>query len=345
MGKVILVYNWRVTENETLPRYLAEQGIDYTILDNPDDGAHRYSKWYKIINFLECILLSIRAVYMTRKDDVIVSMCATPGIIASICNLMHRRILILNLLCHSSRNPGLGERLRNVLYSCALNKPYVWATANTKKDISRYVRMFGLRYPEHVMWLPDGLNLESAGETGDIQPTKYDVFSCGASARDWQLLSMVARTMPDYRFHVIATESEWKTEYNASNITVDFQVPHDKYLRALQETKIVALPLKSDVTAGLLVMFDAIKYGKCLIITSTATTEQFIPEDLRNVVLAAMHDCVSFAEKISAIAGMSEEQRAEIVQKEKMYLEKNFSDKKRNERIVRTLRMLINEKN
>lgn len=345
MGKAILIYNWRVTENETFPKYLADHGIEYRILDNPDDGTHRYSKWYKIVNFLECILLSIRAVCMAGRNDVIVSMCATPGIIASMCNPLHRRILVLNLLCHSSEQPNVAERLRNALYSRALNKPWVWATANTQKDIARYTQMFGLRYQGHLLWLPDGLDLnlhlEDDDCTDDSKP-QYDVFACGASARDWRLLSEVAASMPDRSFHVIATESEWKQEYNKPNITVEFQVPHDRYLSALRHANVVALPLKSEVTAGLLVMFDAIKYGKCVVITHTATTEQFVPERLREMLLVGMRDSVSFTQKIATIIDMSEVQRTQIVQQEKSYFEDNYSDKKRNEKIVGILRVLNN---
>lgn len=348
MGKAILIYNWRVTESETLPKYLADHGIEYRILDNPDDGTHRYSKWYKVVNFLECILLSIRAVCMADKDDVIVSMCATPGIIAAMCNPLHRRILVLNLLCHSSEHPGVAERLRNTLYSHALNKPWVWATANTQKDIVHYTRMFDLRYQDHLLWLPDGLDLnlqlKDDDRTDDVEP-QYDVFACGASARDWRLLSEVAANMPNHSFHVIATESEWKQEYNKPNITVEFQVPHDKYLSALRHANVVALPLKSEVTAGLLVMFDAIKYGKCAVVTRTATTEQFILENLRETLLAGICDPISFTQKLAEIVDMSEAQRTKIVQQEKLYLEDNYSDERRNEKIVGALRVLNNEQN
>lgn len=337
MGKAILIYNWRVTESETLPKYLADHGIEYRILDNPDDGTHRYSKWYKVVNFLECILLSIRAVCMAGKDDVIVSMCATPGIIAAMCNPLHRRILVLNLLCHSSEQPNVAERLRNALYSRALNKPWVWATANTQKDIARYTQMFGLRYRDHLLWLPDGLDLDLQPQNNvhtDGIESQYDVFSCGASARDWRLLSEVAANMPECRFHVIATESEWKQEYNKPNITVEFQVPHEKYISALQNSKVVALPLKSEVTAGLLVMFDALKYGKCVVITRTATTEQFIPEELHDIVLADRGNVKEFVKCLDQMFVLPENKVRQMIDSQRLYVVTMFSDTKRNERIL-----------
>lgn len=336
MGKAILIYNWKAGENETFPAYLRDRNVSYEVLDNSDDGARRLSKWYKIVNSLECVVLAFRAVLHARKGDVIVSMCATPGIMASVMNWKHVPVVVVNLLCHSSEHPGMGERLRNRLYSYALNKSDVWSTCNALDDMPRYRRMFALRHPERLVHLPDGVRMDNAGELAvDSAKASYDVFSCGASARDWDTLVAAARQLPEIRFHVVARQADWKPEYSdAVNVRADFNLPHDEYLHALGDSRMVVLPLNSPVTAGILVMFDAVKYGKPVVMTRTATTEQFMPDSLRAETLVPMGDADALSAAIRATLDSSDEERATLVAKERNHLRANHSEESRHRRLL-----------
>lgn len=344
LGKAVLVYNWRAGANETFPDYLRSHGVPCEVLDNPDDGARRLSKWYKAVNSLECVALALRAVLRARKGDVIVSMCATPGILASLLNWKRVPVVVVNLLCHSSEHPGVGEWLRNRLYAHALNRPGVWATCNARGDMPRYRAMFALRHPERLVHLPDGVRMDGVRMDGDAQTVpfdapSYDVFSCGASARDWDTLVEAARLLPDLRFHVVARQADWKPEYaDATNVRADFNLPHDEYLRALGDARMVALPLNSPVTAGLLVMFDAVRYGRPVVMTRTASTEQFVPEPLRDRALVPMGDARALADAIRATLSLNEGEREALVAEERSHLESNHSEDARHRRLREIMR-------
>lgn len=340
MGKAILIYNWKAGTNETFPAYLRDHGVPCEILDNPDDGTRRLSKWYKIVNSMECVALAFRAVLRARKGDVIVSMCATPGILASIINWKRIPVVVVNLLCHSSERPGPGERMRNRLYAHALNRPGVWATCNALDDMPRYRRMFSLRQPEHLMHMSDGVRMGDTVVTavGPAEPV-YDVFSCGASARDWDTLVAAARLLPEVRFHVVARQADWKPEYvDATNVHADFSLPHDEYLRALADSRMTVLPLNSPVTAGLLVMFDSVKHGRPVVMTRTASAEQFVPALLHDRTLVPMSDASALASAIRKTLSLSDEERAALVDGQYAYLRDNHSEESRHRRLLEIMR-------
>lgn len=350
MNDIVLIYNWRAESHESFLRYLNDRSIQYTVIDNPDDGERRYFKWYKIVNSLECFALAIKALLVARRSKTIISMCATPGILAALLKRSDQKLLVLNLLCHSTDTPNLLEKTRNYIYSRALNKPNVWATCNAEQDIDKYCSQFNLLSRSSIIHLPDGIDLErlsnlhndidDVAESGTSSQWHTDVFSCGASARDWGTLARVINDMPLTSFSIVATQGDWKSEYSASNASVRFHIPHDEYLSLLCRSRVVALPLNSDATAGLLVMFDAFANDKCVVITRTKTTEQFIPEWAEELLLVDMGDAEQMKDKISTLLNMGEWERTAIAREVAGYIESHFSELERCKAIERIVELM-----
>lgn len=337
MSKLIFIYNWKTKKDESFPSYLDTIGVKYKVFDNTDDGEHRLAKWYKIINTLECIKLAADALRCAEEGDIIVSMCATPGIFAALLNKKRTKILVLNLLCHTSDKPGVIEKIRNHIYRKALNKANVWATCNAQEDVQKYNQMFSIGYDGHIVHLPDGIEMDKNNftEADSIeQDNNIDVFSCGASARDWDTFAKVAEQFPNRQFHVIARECDWKSEYNRDNVSAEFNLPHEKYMKKMKKSKIVFLPLKSQMTAGLLVMFDAVKNGKIVLITDNRTTRQFIPDDLRQIMLVKMGNVLDATKKLKEVLTLSRSEQLAIINEEKSYLYENYSVEIYNKRLV-----------
>jgi hypothetical protein len=336
MNKIILIYNWKTKKEESFPAYLDKLGVKYRVFDNADDSEHRLTKWHKIINTLECVKLAVDSLRCAKEGDIIVSMCATPGIFAALLNKKKVKILTLNLLCHSSETPGMIEKIRNNIYRKALNKTNVWATCNAREDVLKYRQMFSIGCDGHIVHLPDGIKMDSNCLSEAInleQDCPIDVFSCGASARDWDTFVKVSERFPNSKFHVIARECDWKSEYNRDNIAVEFNVPHESYIEKLKESTIVFLPLKSQMTAGLLVMFDAVKNGRLVLVTDNESTSQFVPDDLKQFMLVKMGDTFDAARKLKKIFSLSRDERLEIINKEKSYLYENYSEDVYNKRL------------
>lgn len=308
MGKLILIYNWKTKNGESFPAYLDSIGVKYRIIDNVDDGKRRLAKWYKIINTLECIKMAIDSLRCAEEDDVIVSMCATPGIFASLLSSKKKKILILNLLCHSTDNPQFLEKFRNYIYSKALNRENVWATCNAIEDVKMYEKLFSIKKKGCILYLPDGIEMDNKNEIRFEKNNSagIDVFSCGASARDWDTLLKAAEQMPQVKFHIVARKCDLKGKHIGNNVQVECEIPHELYLLRLLQSKIVVLPLNSDVTAGLLVFFDAIKYNKLPIITLTNSTKQFIPQNCIEGLTVPMNDADMLIEKIHTLINAGE---------------------------------------
>lgn len=337
MNKLILIYNWKIKKDESFPAYLDTIGVNYRVFDNADDGKRRLAKWYKIINTVECIKLAVDALRCAEEGDVIVSMCATPGIFASLLNKRRIKILVLNLLCHITDKPGVIEKLRDHIYRKALDKANVWATCNAQEDVLKYNKKFSIGYNGHVVHLPDGIEMDNNYFTeadNTEQDCNIDVFSCGASARDWDTFTKVAEQLQNSKFHVIVRACDWNCEYDRDNVSTEFNVPHEKYVEKLKRSKIVFLPLKSQMTAGLLVMFDAVKNGKIVIITDNSTTRQFVPDKLKQIMLVEMGNAFDASKKLKKVLSLSRSERLEIINEEKSYLYDNYSADIYNKRLA-----------
>ena len=344
MNKLILIYNWKIKKDESFPSYLDTIGVKYRVFDNADDGEHRLAKWYKIINTLECIKLAVDALRCAEEGDVIVSMCSTPGIFASILNKKRIKILVLNLLCHTSDKPGVIEKLRNHIYRKALNKSNVWATCNAQEDVQKYNQMFSIGYSGHVVHLPDGIEMENNYFTeadNTEQDCNIDVFSCGASARDWDTLLKAAMYLPQVQFHIVARKSYLKGKHMGENVHVEYEIPHELYLKRLLQSKIVVLPLNSDVTAGLLVYFDAIKYNKLPLITLTNSTKQFSPHSCIEELSFPMKDADTLEKKIKLILDMEENEYLWYLTRIKHYVYDNFSIESYNKRLFMIIKEVV----
>lgn len=342
MSKLILIYNWKTKNDEFFPVYLDSIGIKYKILDNADDGKRRLAKWYKIINTLECINLAINALRCAEEDDIIVSMCATPGIFTALFAAGKKKILILNLLCHSTNKVKFFEKIRNYIYRKALNTENVWATCNAREDVKMYEKMFSIKKKGHIVYLPDGIEMDNKNRliVEKSFDTQIDVFSCGASARDWDTLLKVAEQMPQITFHIVARKSDLKGKNIGRNVQVECEISHELYINRLLQSKIVVLPLNSDVTAGLLVFFDAIKYNKLPIITLTNSTKQFIPSNCVEALTVPMKNVDVLVDKIHMLINAEEHTYNYYLTQLKNHVYLNFSLESYSKRLMKIIELV-----
>lgn len=319
--KYILIYNWKCQNDDWFKIQLIKAGNEVIIIDNPDDGEIRYKKWYRIINFFECIMMALKSI-RTDKEYIIVSMCATPGIIASILDRKKHKIIALNLLCHSKSTPSLGQKLRDLFYKTAFYNTNLYATCNEEHNKDEYIKKFNIIGDERLIILEDAIIPEKLSK---IYPSDNYIFSGGASARDWNTLIKCAKKTPNQQYHICARETDWPSGSKLENIKVNFNIPKEKFNEDMLHSKIVLLALNSDVTAGLLVLFNAINQGKIVICTDTMTTRKFIPVSLHNKLLCQMFDSDDMKEKIQWAMNLDNESYIQIVTELQTYIYNHFS--------------------
>lgn len=323
--KITLIYNWKFNKDDILPRYLIDNGFQISIIENHNDGPKRHTKFCRMINFFECINMARTALKQSSEDDMIISMCTTPGIIASILGKKKKvKILSINLLCDFS-SINIKNKLRNQLYKLAFKNELMFSTCNNITDVSNYYQHFKIGYSMHIFQLNDGIRFNTNSRFS-INNRPMSIFSAGSSARDWYTLSEVAKKMKDYHFNVIAKKDDWKHDYDQVNISLNTNVPYETYISKLRNNDLVVLLLNSDVTSGLLVLFDAVNNGKIPLITETPSTKIFIPDNVKPILLLKMFDTEDIERKIRYINGLSYHEKKQIYEILKKYLYENFSE-------------------
>lgn len=336
--KITLIYNWSVRDDELLPVYLKNKGYEIDIIQNTDDGPRRFRKGYKIINFLQCYRMAKKALDNSKDEDVIISMCSTPGILASIFGKKKQsvKILAVNLLCDFSKD-NFQSRLRNLFYTKAFKNKNLYSTCNTKRDFDKYYSKFDIQGKNRIFKLPDGIKVLKDVKRQKKNADKITIFSAGASARDWKTLSDVAKKMESVQFNIVARASDWSSEYNSPNINVFFNIPHEQYVEKLKNSDYVLIPLNSDVTAGLLVLFDAVNYGKIPLITKTPTTVEYISKDFEDILLTEMKNPRDIQNKLLNIMKIDDEEENKIFQALYSYLYDNFSEESYSNNIIKII--------
>lgn len=319
--RYVLIYNWKCPENDWFKKELVKRGNEVVIIDNPDDGEIRYKKWHRAINFLECLLMAKKAVKM-QNDYIIVSMCATPGIIASIIDHKQHKIVALNLLCHSQNKPNAKQRLRDLFYRKAFKNINLYSTCNEEDNRFDYIKRFDIQEKERIIILEDAISAEEKVYTENMG---VGIFSGGASARDWLTLLQCADNTPEYNYQICAREADWPQRKTPINVNADFNLPKEVFEKRLEESKLVVLPLKSDVTAGLLVLFNAINKNKLVVCTDTKTIRKFIPEKYYSILLYRMFDHNDLENKVRMLMNISETEEKEIVSDLKKHIYEKYS--------------------
>lgn len=319
--KFVLIYNWKCPENDWFKEELEKSGNEVVVIDNPDDGEIRYKKWHRAVNFMECLLMALRAIKMD-KDYVIVSMCATPGIIASIMDISQHKIVALNLLCHTQKNPTVVQRIRDAFYRKAFANPNLYSTCNEDSNREDYIKRFNIRDDRRLLILEDAISSDEIAS--NVNESEY-IFSGGASARDWETLLGCAELTPEYKYCICARESDWPKGKLLTNVNVSFNVPKETFNDLLVGSKLILVPLNSDITAGLLVLLNAIKQNKMVLCTDTKTIRKFLPQKFHSKLLCKMFDCNDLQNKVKWAMNLSDAARKEIADELKAHFYEKYS--------------------
>lgn len=321
--KYVLIYNWQASIDDWFAKKIMDQGHEVVILDNTHGEKLRYKKWYRIFNVLHCFLMALRAIGVD-KDSVIISMCATPGIIAAILDKKRHKILALNLLCHHSVKPSLGEKLRNMLYTEAFRNNNLMATCNTLEEIEKNAKIFSIENHKRMIVLEDAFNLDIAQDDYISEKGSY-IFSGGASVRDWDTVVKAAKKLPEVQFHIVAREEDWPKSTDVDNIKTRFNVSMKEFYQDAFKSYALAIALNSTKTAGLLVVFQAIAHGKLTIVTKTPATSRVIPEEYHKMLLVEMFDADDLSNKINKVLELESKEYCKISDEIRKHLMDNYS--------------------
>ena len=128
-------------------------------------------------------------------------------------------------------------------------------------------------------------------------PYENYIFSSGSSNRDFSTFFNAVEKI-NSEVLVITKRFNVKGLKIPSNVQLKFHVYGDDYRQIFLKSKFIIIPLSDiEVSAGLMVLLDAMMYGKALIITHTWSSEDYITH-MENGFLVSPHDCNDLQEKI-----------------------------------------------
>ena len=292
--KIVIAYEWRYKEKHWLHKLLEEAGYEVCIVDMHDvDRRAKLKKWHKIVELKDYFLMARKARQLLEPGDVFIGWCFTTAVFASILNKQDNLIIGLNILMQDKQGPG--SRLRNYLYRKAFENKNFRATGNTENGINIALSIVGEQYADRFTVMHDVLL-----EEGHVNAAYGDYcFSGGASGRDWKTLIKAAELCPDISFRIIAGSGSWDNSLTLpANVECSFDVTEEAFTEALKNSRMVVLPLVSEVTSGLLVLFQAINCGKPFIASNTDAVKYYVPEQLQSRYLVSIGDYEALADKI-----------------------------------------------
>lgn len=292
--KIVIAYEWKYKEKHWLHELLEDAGYVVCIVDMKDiDRRKKLKKWHKIVELYDYYNMAKKAQNLLNTGDVFIGWCFTTAVFASILNKKNNLIIGLNILIQKQDN--LPNKLRNFLYKQAFKNTNFKATSNSESSMKIALSILGEQYADCFMILHD-VFFEKRNHN-----VKYEdyCFCGGASGRDWSSLMKAAELCPTIKFKVIAGSGTWNAGLSVpQNVECKFDVTESEFSDSLKNSNLVLLPLISEVTSGLLVLFQAINSGKIVIATGIDAVKYYYPQNLQNKYLVPIGDYKMLAEKI-----------------------------------------------
>jgi glycosyltransferase involved in cell wall biosynthesis len=118
-----------------------------------------------------------------------------------------------------------------------------------------------------------------------MAPDDGYVFIGGVAYRDWSTALEAARLASDIEFVFAAFSKFWRNVALPANVTVKLDLSLDEFDDCMARARVVAIPLLGEVTAGLIVLINAVLRGKLVIATRTSITELYVPAGCRDVLV------------------------------------------------------------
>lgn len=207
---------------------------------------------------------------------------------------------------------GLPERLVQLrsarlerLYANALGgASAIVAYSEHEADVlERWLGERDVRAP--VAFVPFGVDAEAFRPTG--APPAHDVVSIGADPhRDFELLLAVARTLPERRFHLVATgDGARALGGRPANVSLEVDLPFDEMRSRLERARVVALPVRENSYSGATtVLLQAMALAKPVVVTRTnAIASGYGLVDGENARLVAPGDADAFERALLDVLG------------------------------------------
>ncbi|MGA8147389.1 MAG: glycosyltransferase family 4 protein [Gallionellaceae bacterium] len=294
--------------NSPFAHALRDINIEYRIFSDKISFRYRYRIWLLLVGWPKLVLFALKSVWRSqivsrpRPDAVVVESHLEALIFGLVRRLLLRRKPSIHLLgfIYTRRQNPLLDSLRRFYFVCVfalIDGIICFSTL----EVNRYKTLFpGAR--SLFKYIPYGLYIDGYEKNAEhcghpINPEAY-VFSAGRSGRDYQTLFDVFNRI-DHPLHVICdSEAALAGCVSAPNITVLRNCYDACYVEELRNASIVVVPLAVDnISAGQMVLVQAMAYCKPLVVTQTPTIEDYLVDGTNALLIPrgdgeAMHRAI-----------------------------------------------------
>lgn len=190
------------------------------------------------------------------------------------------RTAVLQLIYN--RRPGWKGALYHAIYRWLVSSPsldVLVCAASFERAL--YAKEFGPEVDRKLVFIPFGRNKPlAAGEGRDAERAAEGgfFFTGGTSNRDYPTLVEAFRGLP-YRLEIACYPGDVAGLDLPPNVSVLHGVFDDEFKQKVRDCLAVVIPIrKADVSAGQLVLLDAMRLGKSSIVTQGSCMEDYVDD-------------------------------------------------------------------
>ena len=289
---IVMIVDYPPDKNNWLKMELEKLGYDVTLLTIENSRFYlrnRQSKWRKVLLWLQLFALGWRGARTARRlDGILVAWNFISGVFASLyfnfLNNKHFPIIALNMIALDKSL--VNNIVRKFIYSLAFQHDNLQLTVNSLELRDKYLNEYKNLKEHRISVLHDAYGSDYAILSPQTSGGSF-VFSGGEAARDWDTLLRVASYCKELPFKVIARRMHWHFSHNLpNNVSVQFDTSEDYFYSTVSKSKLVLLPLKTDVfTVGLIVLIRSILLGKLVIATKNPAVLAYFPDHCHDLLI------------------------------------------------------------
>ena len=311
--------NWEFKENlNTITNLEWEEieGVSNWIRKNKISNLMRYIKY-----FLFPLDIFIKR---TQYKNIIAWQQFYGLLYAFYCRIFHVKKhsnLVIMTFIYKQKNGLIGKIYFKFIKYIVQSKYVDTFVCFSKNECKYYSKIFNVSQ-EKFKFCTLGIENISLRMVKDKQiKTEKTIISCGRSNRDYNFLY---NALKGTNYHLDIISDECKLE-NCENITIYTKVFGQKYLEMLNNSYIVVIPFEDEnISAGQLVILQAMQLGKAIICTKSNTVSDYIEEGVNGFIIEKDEEILrNLIEKLYK----DEELYNKISQNQKEIFEKKFSTK------------------
>lgn len=298
--------------NSPLARELAASGVEHRLMAAELKLQYRSRLWLLLVGWPRLFVFALRSAWRslvrsTPSPGVVVLSSDIEVLVFGLFRALRfarvPRIVLVGFI-YTSRRSRLLMALRRLYFRC------VFAFADTVLchsafELEHYRRIFrGCR--ARFAYIPFGLHVAGRESMSGTAVEPRYVLAAGRSGRDYRTLFDAVRGQ-DIRVRVVCDSSDALADLDVPpNVVVLRDCYGSAYLRELAGASIVAVPLAVDqISAGQMVMLQAMSLGKPVVVTRTPTIEEYVT-DGEQAVLVPRADAVALRRAIEDLLASPE---------------------------------------